>query len=246
MDNLSSALHNTPDGNSPIVAMIRHGDYQQLPKVPSALQPFPLTPEGVQGIVIEAQRFAEHLDANNWRLSPIVQSSNQLRAWQTAQLYMEQLAEYFIAPPVHSCHDELSERAVGCLANLTTTEIEAILQADPRFDAPPADWKSNSYYRLPFQGAESLLMAGERVSQHIKVSLDNNTDSSTSVVQLYFGHGASFRHAAYHLGIIAMDDIKKLSMYHGKPVLIQKNTQNHWKHIAGQWKIRGQQTSFTD
>ncbi len=245
----------------PIIAMIRHGAYKQLKDVPSALQPFALTEEGKQEVIVEAKKFASLLETNGWQLNPIIHSSNQLRAWQTADIYRQELAHLFTTPPSHITHDMLSERSVGCVANLTIKEIESILEADPRFDSPPENWKSDSEYCLPLQGAESLMMAGTRVVnclieqshiQAIDAQLSNQTESPSNTmtknntVHLFFGHGASFRHAAFHINVISLCDIKKFSMHHSHPVMIQKQSDGIWSHVAGNWKIRKNALSFND
>lgn len=230
----------------PNVALIRHGAYAQLPDTPSALQPFALTSAGEKEVRQEAGRFAALLSEKGWRLHPQVHSSNALRAWQTARIYLEELADLFISLPEHTGHDALAERSVGCVANLTVAQIDQILAEDPRFAAPPADWKSNSHYCLPLQGAESLMQAGERVAAHLDRHLDRgNTYTEQPLVQLFFGHGASFRHGACHLGVIKFCDIARLSMFHGRAVILQPGP-DCWQQIAGSWKERHRQSEAMD
>ncbi|WP_240009647.1 histidine phosphatase family protein [Marinomonas algicola] len=235
----------------PILALIRHGAYHQRKNTPSALQPFQLSEAGKQEIVLEAKKFASFIKENNWALHPVVHSSNQLRAWQTAEIYQRELADIFSEAPTHITHNDLSERSVGSLANLTIKEIEDVLKSDPRFEVPPENWKSDSHYCLPLQGAESLMMAGKRVSnylvnQSIKKHLVTEPTETDKEVRLFFGHGASFRHAAFHLNVINMCDIKQFSMHHGRAVMIQQQIDGQWQHIAGEWKIRQQLNSFND
>ena len=225
--------------SSSLIAMIRHGDYHQLADTPSALQPFPLTEEGKQEVKREAQLFAKVLSENGWKLNPVIHSSSSLRAWQTARLYIEALRPYFIGDPVHQSDEALSERSVGCLANLTINQIEQVLEQDPRFETPPSNWKSDSHYRLPLQGAESLMEAGQRVADYIIAQTGTEDIKDSQAVSLFVGHGASFRHAACHLGVIKFCDIAMLSMFHGKAVVIRQITDDSWKLVAGQWKVRG-------
>ena len=235
----------------PVLAMIRHGAYHQRQNTPSALQPFQLTEEGQQEVVLAAQRFATLVKENNWQISPIIHSSNQLRAWQTARIYQRELADLFSETPTHITHNDLSERSVGCAANLTIDEIEDILNKDPRFDSAPKNWKSDSHYCLPLQGAESLMIAGERVANYLlsqsnKLHSTQTTNNEATEVKLFFGHGASFRHAAFHLDVISLCDIKRFSMHHGEAVMIQQQNDDRWIHIAGEWKIRKQANSYND
>lgn len=221
-----------------LAAVIRHGAYQQKSDTPSALQPFPLTEAGAQEVRLQAREFAQTLEKNNWQLHPEVHSSPLLRAWQTAQIYMEELAEFFVQPPVHLQFAELCERSVGNVANLTIAEIEQILTQDPRFTAPPDNWKSDSHYQLPFLGAESLMQAGARVAAHLNASAHKNSTLNTNdIVQLLIGHGAAIRHAACHLNVMELCEVSKFSMFHAHPVVLSFDGQ-HWQHIAGKFKRR--------
>jgi 2,3-bisphosphoglycerate-dependent phosphoglycerate mutase len=230
-----------------IAAIIRHGDYLQLPHAPSAHQPFPLKPEGEVHARHAADAVWEMLNRHGWRLIPSIDSSNMLRAWQTAEIIAIQLAEKGMPKPVVKGYDQLAERGVGCLANLTTDQIMEIVQRDPRYPDPPPDWKSNSHYRLPLQGAESLMEAGKRVAQHLQQCMDKlQPQPGQDSLKLFVGHGAAFRHAAYHMGILSFDQIGKLSMYHGHPVYLEYLPGGEWLHLDGDWKVRAQHEQYTD
>ncbi len=230
-----------------IAALIRHGDYRQLPETPSAHQPFPLTTEGKIQAKEAGTTLRETLRASGWALSPSVDSSQLLRAWQTAQIITGELAAQFDTPPEVTGFDDLAERGLGSAANLTITAIEAIVREDPRFPELPPDWKSNSRFRLPLQGAESLLQAGERVAAHIKASMEmlaGQVDRDT--LKLFVGHGAAFRHAAYHMGVLSFEQIAQLSMYHAQPVFLEYRAKKGWRHIGGEWKVRARHSEYTD
>lgn len=223
-----------------LAALIRHGDYHQLEGAPSAHQPFALNTAGESHARAAGLAIREMLDRHQCVLSSEVDSSRLLRAWQTAEIMMETLHERFTSAPKHFEYDELAERGVGSAANLTTQQIEQIIRDDPRYSPLPPDWKSRSRFRLPLQGAESLMEAGERVARHIRQrmrQLSQYADENT--LKLFVGHGAAFRHAAHHLGILEFDDIAKLSMYHGQPLLFEYSGETVWRHIDGEWKIRG-------
>ncbi len=230
-----------------IAALIRHGDYQQLPETPSAHQPFPLTVEGEAQAQQAASALRKTIDSNGWTLAPSVDSSQLLRAWQTAQIITDRLADRFPLPPELSGFDELAERGLGSAANLTIGEIKAIIREDPRFPELPANWKSNSRFRLPLQGAESLLDAGERVAAHLNRqmgTLAKHTGNDT--LKLFIGHGAAFRHAAYHMDVLSYVQIAQLSMYHAQPVFLEYLSGGEWRHIAGEWKVRTKHSEYTD
>ncbi len=226
-----------------LCALIRHGDYHQLPDTPSAHQPFPLNEQGHTQARKVGELLNEHLLVNGWSLAPSIDSSNLLRAWQTAELIAQQLDRNCIVEGF----DQLAERSMGSAANLTISQIEQIILQDPRFDVPPPDWKANSHYCLPLQGAESLIDSGARVAGHIlqrMVALRSTIDRDT--IKLFIGHGAAFRHAALHMGILVSEQIPQLSMYHCRPVYLELLPDNNWHHIGGEWKIRDTYSHYTD
>ncbi len=214
------------------VAFIRHGDYHQTPDVPSAHQPYDLTDAGIaqaSDAAMEIEALLVHLQAT---LDPVLDCSPLLRAWRTADIMARELSG---ACAVES-FDDLTERCVGSAANLTSTEITKIIENDPRFEAPPADWKSNSYYCLPFPGAESLMAAGERLARHVNRRVSGEK-ADNAILKLIVGHGAAFRHAAYQMGVLKFEDIKRLSMFHARPVVLLRQSGG-WKHVTGDWKVR--------
>jgi broad specificity phosphatase PhoE len=229
-----------------IAALIRHGDYDQLPDTPSAHQPFPLNSSGETQAQAGVQRLHDMIVRNDWMLVPVLDSSRLLRAWQTAEIFANGLAGLAASAPQIRSYDELAERSVGCLANLTIAQIETVLQQDPRFPAPPADWKANSDYRLPLQGAESLLEAGKRVAGHLSQSMAVLPPDNQDRVKVFVGHGAAFRHAAYHLGVLAFAQLRQFSMFHCQPVMLEYIPGGQWRHVEGDWKIREQYSGFTD
>mgnify|MGYP001815328177 CR=1 FL=1 len=174
-------------------------------------------------------------------------SSQLLRAWQTAQIITEELADLFQTPPCLTGFEELAERGLGSANNLTITEIEAIIREDPRFPDLPENWKSNSRFRLPLQGAESLLEAGERVAAHMERRMEALAErAETDTLKLFIGHGAAFRHAAYHLGVLDYEQIARLSMYHARPVYLEYLSGYGWRHFDGEWKVRSRENEYTD
>lgn len=226
-------------------AFIRHGAYHQNPNCPSALQPHPLTETGLEQAQACGLELAGLLQRNDWGLSPRVHSSLQLRAWQTAQAAISAIGPAgsqvsFVQTPA------LSERSVGSAANLTLDEIEEVLRKDPRAEVPPPGWKSDSDYCLPLHGAESLMQAGARVAAYVQSVMQEPAPEGRAELTLFFGHGASFRHAAHKLGILAREEISRLSMYHAKPLLFCYTAQGTWSHFAGDWKHRTQTGNEVD
>lgn len=230
-----------------IAALLRHGDYHQLPNTPSALQPFPLTERGVG----QAQRAVSLLQGAlamfKWSLHPVIDSSRLLRGWQTAEVMRQGLQQEALPSMDIEAFDALAERSLGSACNLSIRQIESALRADPRFPAPPPDWKSNSHYRLPLQGAESLMEAGDRVARHLESRLGElQAEVDRDTVKLFVGHGAAFRHAAYRLGVLDFAQIAALSMHHCRPVFLERRRAGDWLHLTGEWKVRSQGETVDD
>ena len=227
-----------------IAALVRHGDYQQRVDTPSAHQPWPLNAAGELQAREGAQALHELLVRNRWSLLPAFDSSRMLRAWQTALIFADRLAELASSTPEIGSCDELAERSVGCLANLSIAQIEAALHQDPRVSDPPADWKADSHYRLPLQGAESLLEAGARVADHLSRSMAELPADGSDRVKLFAGHGAAFRHAAYHLGVLEFGQLRQLSMHHCRALMLEYLPDGSWRHVEGEWKVRAAHEPF--
>ena len=222
------------------LAFVRHGEYQQKPKTPSAFQPFGLTSKGKKQSEATAKMIEQFAEAHKLKIHSAIHSSNLLRAWQTAKIIKKNLTDH-----VHiETSSKINERSVGAVANLTVTEIETLLKDDPRYECPDFNWKSDSYYCLPFDGAESLMDSGERLAKFIRkecVKLQKSVKKNT--LMIIVGHGASFRHAAYLLGMLEFEEIAKYSMYHATPLYFEYTpvkSQSDWSFIKvhGEWKVR--------
>jgi len=219
-----------------IAILIRHADYNQLADTPSAHQPFGLNDAGRKQARKAIDLLNQVLQTHNAVYDPVIDSSHLLRSWQTADV----IAQGISSIDKVVAYNSLAERGLGNAGNLTVQQIEAAINEDPRYETLPKDWKSNSHYCLPFSGAESLLDAGTRVANHLKQAMQK-LDRSTAehdTVKIFVGHGAAFRHAAYHLGILKFEEIAKLSMFHAKPLAFSIQTDGTWQHIAGEWKVR--------
>ena len=222
-----------------IAALIRHGEYRQQADTPSAHQPYALTSQGKTDVHDEVDSFSGLLDEHALAIANRVDSSNMLRAWQTAMIYVEKLYKHEMPSKLIDSYDALAERGLGAVANMTIQQIEKVIVEDPRYEEPPQNWKSDSHYCLPFQGAESLMQAGERVAAHLQQQMQKlRAEAGVDTVKLFVGHGAAFRHAAFHLGILEFEQLAQFSMFHARPVLIEYHDDGSWRHVGGDWKVR--------
>ncbi|CAA0081162.1 2,3-bisphosphoglycerate-dependent phosphoglycerate mutase [Zhongshania aliphaticivorans] len=220
-----------------VAALVRHGDYKQRESTPSALQPFPLSANGRQQARLAADELLQFASSHGLTICNSIDCSSLLRAWQTAQYYREKIdARLSVFTDVDS-FDSLCERSVGSAANLSLNEINQVIRDDPRFAELPPNWKSDSHYRLPLVGSESLMDAGQRVADHISVRMRECEGGQQDILKIFVGHGAAFRHAACQLGVLKFEDIAALSMHHAKPVYIEL-IEGVWQHIGGEWKHR--------
>ncbi|WP_420333933.1 histidine phosphatase family protein [Roseibium sp.] len=224
--------------NDRFAILLRHGAYHQKPGAPSALQPYGLTTSGQDQARAAANEVTGLAEAEGWQIHPEIICSRQQRAWQTAATLAAELTAT-TGQSFHILEDEaLAERSVGAFANLTIAEIEDILDQDPRYARPPQNWKSDSHYKLPVQGAESLIEAGARVAQCLRLHTDGSLEPTGPDTRIFVGHGASLRHAAHHLGVLGLEDIRRLSMHHARPVVLKRTHEGTWHHHSGIWKKR--------
>jgi len=225
---------------------MRHGEFKQPARVPSAHLPYGLTARGVERAEVAAHAFVEDCTTRGWEIDGTIESSRLLRAYQTASIVARVAGERLGRPFEVRQREDLAERCVGAAANLRTNEIEAVVAADPRFDSLPVGWKSLPDVRLPFQGAESLTQAGHRVAARIKASVQSMAVSEDhSVVRLFVGHGAAFRYAAVALGALDKGEAPGFSMHYGGYIMFRFDGRS-WDHAAGQWKVRARDAIARD
>jgi 2,3-bisphosphoglycerate-dependent phosphoglycerate mutase len=227
-----------------VVALVRHGDYHQPDRVPSAELPHPLTDRGVEQAQALGQNLHDECRGLGLMLDPILDSSHLLRASQTAGLavkVLNQLENDLEFRVEEFC--SLGERSVGAGANLTVDAIAEAVAADPRHPPLPPDWKVHPRFRLPFAGAESMMMAGARVAAHIeRRAHELRTAGGHDVLKVIVSHGGALRHAAVCMGALDLAEVPGLSMYHCGYVFLEHLAEGEgpgrWQKVGGQWKIR--------
>ncbi|MEZ4293304.1 MAG: histidine phosphatase family protein, partial [Myxococcota bacterium] len=164
-----------------------------------------------------------------------IEASQLLRAWETAKVLAEALEartgrHFYVVE-----RNELVERGLGSCANLTFDRIHALIDADPRLAPLPAGWRRMPEFRLPVQGAESLMMAGARVAARVAASLGSIPDEDPrDVLRLFVAHSGCLRHAAVQLGALDVRAVPGLSMDFAQSVLFEKLPNGDWIHLAGQ------------
>jgi broad specificity phosphatase PhoE len=222
-----------------VLALIRHGQYEQPPGVPSAHLPYALTREGQASAQQAAAGILAFAGERGLEIDAVIDCSRMRRAWETAEALARALASQTGRGFSCSEFEALAERSVGAAANLTVAAIEAILHADPRFSAAPAGWQRDAAYRLPFQGAESLADAGARVAAHLRHWARAASEAS---LKLMVGHGGAFRHAASALGALEPAQVSELSMAHCAPIYFEYRLASSGSpqlvQVGGRWQPR--------
>lgn len=239
-----------------IGAIFRHGRYQQPVGVPSAHLPHPLTPDGEEDVRRGAAELIREVKARDWDIDPVIESSSLLRAWMTASILADELQRDLRKPFEVRQSPYLAERGLGAAANLTEAEIEAAVARDPRHSDLATGWKRDPQFTLPFIGAESLLTAGRRVAAYIESvmmswpppeELDRTGAAPAGIgrhsrgrdtVTVFVGHGGSLRFSAVALGVMSAEQATARSMFHARPVFLERCAIGEWQHLAGAWKPR--------
>jgi broad specificity phosphatase PhoE len=216
-----------------IAAFLRHGHYHQPADVPSAHLPYPLTDEGRRQAAAAVETLSAWARDNGAAIDPVIDCSELRRAYETATIIAEGLALHV------ADFAALNERCLGAAANLTAAEIERIVAEDPRYAPLPATWKSDSTFCLPLPGAESMMAAGARAAQHVRARIDALARTARQdTVKVFVGHGGAFRHAAVAVGLLDTATAQALSMFHARPVFLERLADGGWRHVGGDWRQR--------
>ncbi len=222
-----------------VAALVRHGDYEQPERVPSASLAHPLTERGREQASALASALRSEASERSLMIDRTLDCSPLLRAWQTAHLCAEQLADHEGSGFEVASYADLVERSVGAAANLTVDTIAEIVARDPRLAPLPPNWKAHPRFRLPFPGAESLLQAGARVAAHLEQRAHaHQARERDDRLVIVVSHGGAVRHAAVALGVLELERVPTLSMHHCGYVLVERLADGRWLQIGGAWKTR--------
>jgi len=226
-------------GGRRIAAFVRHGHFDRPEGVASAHSLFPLSKKGREQARHAADPILELCEELGVELDQRIEASQLLRAWETANLIAESLVTRTGKRFHVLARDELVERGLGSCANMTFDAIRAMLAADPRLGILPKDWRRMPEFRLPVQGAESLMQAGARTATRVATSLDSiPAEDPRDLMRLFVAHSGCLRHAAVQLGAIDVRVVPGLSMDFAQVVFVEKLPNGDWIHIAGQFKKR--------
>jgi 2,3-bisphosphoglycerate-dependent phosphoglycerate mutase len=220
-----------------VAGLVRHGHFSRPEETASAHRVLPLSDEGRAQARAGADAILMLCQKQNLELDTTIEVSQLLRAWETGTTLADRFSEKLGISFDVTEHDEIIERGIGSCANLRFDEIEAVLALDPRLDPLPAGWRRMPEFRLPVQGAESLMQAGARTGAHIAASVESIPDDDPrDLLRLFVAHSGCLRHAAVHLGVVEISEVSGLSMDFCQTILIEKSESNGWERKAGDWK----------
>jgi 2,3-bisphosphoglycerate-dependent phosphoglycerate mutase len=220
-----------------VAAFVRHGHFDRPEGTASAHSLYPLSAEGRGQATRAAVPILEMCRDLDLEIDSRIEASQLLRAWQTAKIVGEALGERTGERFYVIQRDELIERGLGSATNMTFERIHEMLAADPRVGPLPDGWRRMPEFRLPVQGAESLMQAGARVASRVASSINSiPDDDERDVVRLFVAHSGCLRHAAVALGAVDVRVVPGLSMDFAQTVMIEKLPNGDWVHVGGQFR----------
>ena len=220
-----------------VVAFVRHGHFDRPEGTASAHSIYPLSEEGRGQAARAAASILELCRDLNLEVDSRIEASQLLRAWETAKILGASLGEKLDRRFYVIQREELIERGLGSATNMTFERIHELLAADPRLGPLPEGWRRMPEFRLPVQGAESLMQAGARVAGRVAASMESiPDDDERDVVRLFVAHSGCLRHAAVVLGAVDVRVVPELSMDFAQTVMLEKLPNGDWVHVGGQFR----------
>ena len=229
----------SPPSGRRVAAFIRHGHFDRPENVASAHSLFALSATGRDQARNAVDPILDCCEELGLEIDSRIEASQLLRSWETANLIAEALASRTGRRFHVLARDELVERGLGSCANMTFDRIHEMLSDDPRLPPLPEGWRRMPEFRLPVQGAESLMQAGARTAARVATSLDSiPADDSRDVMRLFVAHSGCLRHATVALGALDVRVVAGLSMDFAQSVFVEKLPNGDWIHVAGQFNKR--------
>ncbi len=221
-----------------LAALVRHGHFPRPEGVASAHLPLPLSPEGRGHARDAGLQIARVANEQGIRLDETIESSQLLRAHETATVIAETLTRETDGAFEVVDRDDMLERGLGSCANLRFDEIEALLAVDERLDPLPEDWRRIPDFRLPVPGAESQMEAGRRTAARIDGSLAAMPEGPEDRMRIFVAHGGCLRHAAVVKGALPIERVTQVTMDYGQVVAMERLPDGTWRRAIGEWKER--------
>lgn len=224
------------------VALVRHGHFDRPDEMASAHLPLPLSPLGREQAEQAADRLFEQARACQLEIDGQIESSQLLRAHETASILATALSRRLGRPFVVQDWPDLLERSLGSCANLTFPQIKQLLAEDPRLGPLPDGWRRHAHFRLPVPGAESQMESGERTANRIRERVEAmaEIEPSSDRLKIIVAHGGCLRHACVHLGALEVERAFDLDLRHADSVVIERLSNDDWTRIAGEWSERSE------
>lgn len=192
-----------------------------------------LNPLGEQQAKTCAEDLIRYCRQHELLINEEIHTAPSLKAYQTAHILAHEISQGQEHLEVLEC-EQLSERKLGEATNLSLDEIEQILKLDPRTQSPSRGWEHNSWYKLPFSGAESLMEAGLRVAAHLQKCTEE-LHFGPKRCQVVIADSNAICHAASCLGLIQSKDIPQRKLAPCAPLFLHRRHRGHWELISGQW-----------
>lgn len=227
-----------PASRRRLAALVRHGHFPRPEGVASAHLPLPLSPEGRGHARIAGLQIARVAREQGIELDERIESSQLLRAHQTATAIAETLAHETGRSFEVVDRDDMLERGLGSCANLRFDEIEAVLASDDRLDPLPEGWRRIPDFRLPVPGAESQMDAGRRTAARIDGSLAAMPTDEVDRMRIFVAHGGCLRHACVVKGALSIERVTEVTMDYGQVVSVERLPDGTWRRAIGEWKER--------
>jgi len=220
-----------------IAVFMRHAALKQPAGVPGTNLPFPLTAAGESQASKAAARLHALADKMDCKIDDDIECSPNQGAWQTAAILAEDLEETTFRGYRAVERAELAGRSLGSAGNLKTAQLDALIAEDPRFTKPPKNWLTQTNYRSPFAGAETLGAAGERVGDYVRRRVEEMWPHLTGdTLKLFIGDSSALIHAAAHLGAIPDKRAPQLSLANASWALIEFRASGRCTLLSADWR----------
>ena len=220
-----------------IAVFMRHAALKQPAGVPGTNLPFPLTAAGEGQASKAAARLHALADKMACKIDDDIECSPNQGAWQTAAILAEDLEETTFRGYRAVERAELAGRSLGAAGNLKTAQLDSLVAEDPRFTKAPKNWLTNTDYRPPFAGAETLGAAGERVGGYLRRRVEEMWPHLTGdTLKVFVGDSSALIHGAAYLGALPPKRAPQLSLAPATWALIEFRASGRCTLLSADWR----------